>query len=139
MASLCRMGPSSHLTRPVCPRSPPLGRPVLADPARPVAPAAIWSERSEAGRHGTARKQPTPSFLPAPAAFGVFLFPYVLILIESSDALPFSGSSHLRVMREGPTPLFCAMEPYTASFVFCIHFVHDLLCACLDEPSLLHA
>ena len=37
--------------------------------------------------------------------FRVFLFPYVLILIESSDALPFSASSHLRVMREGlPLP-----------------------------------
>ena len=36
---------------------------------------------------------------------------------------------------------FCAMEPTTASFAFCTHFVRDLLCACLDEPSLhsLHA
>ena len=40
--------------------------------------------------------------------FRVFLFPYVLILLESSDALPFPASSHLRVMREGSTPLFFA-------------------------------
>ena len=37
--------------------------------------------------------------------FRVF-FPYVLILIESLDALPFSASSHLRVMREGYPSLF---------------------------------
>ena len=30
--------------------------------------------------------------------FGIFLFPYVLILIESSDALPFCASSPVRVM-----------------------------------------
>ena len=41
--------------------------------------------------------------------FRVEFFPYVLILIESSDALPFSASSHQRVMCEGYcTPHFFA-------------------------------
>ena len=71
-------------------------------------------------------------------SFGVFLFPYVLILIESSDALPFFWFKLLKGHALRVYPFFAHQpwNPATASFAFCIHFVHDLVCMCLGEHNL---